>query len=120
MNNHPVHLTSLGDAHTAFIPFCALGEDLEIMGTQIDGFDVPVCNSFIPKIHNQQLCYEVDLEKFRNNSILEEQLKGGLVLLLDYNEIRQLEEVTSNKTKKNIFSADDENSFTIHLDSISK
>ena len=90
------------------------------MGTDFDGFDVPVCDSFIPKNHEQQLCYEVDLDKFKNDSILFQQLKSGLVLLLDFNEIRQLDEETSNKTKKNIFSVDDENSFTIHLDTISK
>ena len=89
------------------------------MGTNFDVFDVPVCDSFIPKNHEQQLCYEVDLDKFKNDSMLFQQLKSGLVLLLDFNEIRQLDEETSNKTKRNIFSVDDENSFTIHLDTIS-
>ena len=120
MNNHPVHLSNTRKLQTAFIPFCALGEDMKIMGTNIDGFDVPVCDSFVPKNHEKQLCYEVELDRFRNDSILLEQLKSGLVLLLDFNEIRQLDDETSNKTKRNIFSADDENSFTIHLDTISK
>ena len=120
MNNHPVHLSKTRKLQTAFIPFCALGEDMEIMGTNIDGFDVPVCDSFVPKNHEKQLCYEVELDRFRNDSILLEQLKSGLVLLLDFNEMRQLDKETLNKTKRNIFSAEDENSFTIHLDTISK
>ena len=120
LNNHPVHLSNARRSQTALIPFCAFGGDMGKMGTNFDGFEVPVCDSFIPKNHEQQLCYEVDLDRFRNNSILLRQLKSGLVLLLDFNEIRQLDEETSNKTKKNIFSVDDENGFTIHLDTISK
>ena len=90
------------------------------MGTNIDGISVPVCNSFVPKNHNKQLCYEVELDRFRNNSILEKQLRSGLVLLLDFNEIRQLDDESSNKTQTNMFSEDEENSFTIHLDTISE
>ena len=120
VNNHPVHLSNENRFKTALIPFCAFGEDMENMGTHIDGIDVPVCNSFVPKNHDKQLCYEVDLDRFRNISVLEKQLRSGLVLLLDFNEIRQLEENTSNKTHKNLFSEDEENSFTIHFDTISK
>ena len=95
---------------------------MENMGTHIDGIDVPVCNSFVPKNHDKQLCYEVDLDRFRNISVLEKQLRSGLVLLLDFNEIRQLDEIEniSNKTQKNMFSEDEEESFTIHFDTISK
>ena len=119
-SNHPVHLSNENRFQTAFIPFCAFGEDLDKMGTHVDGIDVPVCNSFVPKNHDKQLCYEVDLDRFRNISTLEKQLRSGLVLLLDFNEMRQLDENTSNKTHKNLFSEDEENSFTIYFDTISK
>ena len=120
LNNHPVHLSNTKRSATALIPFCAFGEDMKKMGTNIDGISVPVCNSFVPKNHNKQLCYEVELDRFRNNSILEKQLRSGLVLLLDFNEIRQLDDDSSNKTQTNMFSEDEENSFTIHLDTISE
>ena len=120
VNNHPVHLSNTKRSQTALIPFCAFGEDMEKMGTHIDGIDVPVCNSFIPKNHDHQLCYEVDLNRFRNNSSFEEQLRSGLVLLLDFNEMRQLDVDKSNVTHKNMFSEDEENSFTIYFDTISK
>ena len=93
---------------------------MEKMGTLIDGIDVPVCNSFIPKNHDKQLCYEVDLNRYRNISNLEKQLRSGLVLLLDFNEMRQLDESPSIEMHKNMFSEDEENSFTIHLDTISR
>ena len=120
VNNHPVHLSNTKRSQTALIPFCAFGEDMEKMGTHIDGIDVPVCNSFIPKNHDKQLCYEVDLNRYRNISNLEKQLRSGLVLLLDFNEMRQLDESPSIEMHKNMFSEDEENSFTIYLDTISR
>ena len=35
------------------------------MGVNIKQFDVPVCNSFKAKILNDQLCYEIDLNKLK-------------------------------------------------------
>ena len=45
---------------TALIPFCDFGGNMSVMGVKIDQFDVPVCNSFRPKIVQDQLCYTVD------------------------------------------------------------
>ena len=36
------------------------------VGVKITKFDVPVCNSFEAKLLNNQLCYEVDLNRFSN------------------------------------------------------
>ena len=95
------------------------------MGTNIDEFDVPVCNTFQAKVLNDQLCYEVDLKKFSDeNSILKE-LKLGLSFLLDYNEDRQ---VTLNQENNSLelglassFDESEENSHAIvYLDTIGK
>ena len=48
------------DVQTAMIPFCEFGGNMSVMGVKIDQFDVPVCNSFRPKIVQDQLCYTVD------------------------------------------------------------
>ena len=48
---------------SAFIPFCEFGGNMSSMGVTIDQFDVPVCNSFQAKVLNDQLCYEVDINK---------------------------------------------------------
>ena len=89
LDNHPVHIIDEdgGISPSALIPFCEFGGNMSIMGTKMDGFQAPVCNSFRPKIFEGQLCYEVDPDIYRNNisdnSIL------GLSLLISFNEDRQ-------------------------------
>ena len=106
---------------SSFIPFCAFGEDMEVMGIRLDGFDDPVCNSFTTKIRNDQLCYEVDLQIYKDESKIKEQLQSGLVLILDYNEERQSREYQPNNVKKNKkkFSSKVEDTVQIFLDTIS-
>ena len=60
------------------------------MSIKIDKFSLPVCNSFKAVVHKDQLCYQVELEKLRKKENLKEQLMNGLVLILDYNEDRNL------------------------------
>merc|ERR1711952_137109 len=75
---------------SAFIPFCDFGGNMSSMGVKIDQFDVPVCNSFQARILNDQLCYEVDLNKFSNKSNIDNELKVGFSFIMDYNEDRQI------------------------------
>ena len=90
------------------------------MGTKIEQFKHPVCSSFQHIIRNDELCYQVDLNKFRNRATIEKQLKKGLVLLLDFNEDRQLKiDSPMSNEKKSVFTSDAENSAQIHLDTIS-
>ena len=94
IENHPVHiLDQYGNlSPSSFIPFCSFGGKKGIMGKRIDGFSTPVCNSFVPKLFNGQLCYEVDLENFKTNlTNIRKGLKSGLVLVLDINKERQSE-----------------------------
>ena len=63
---------------------------MSIVGVKIDQFDVPVCNSFQAKILNDQLCYEVDLNKFSIKDNIDNELKLGFAFLMDYNEDRQV------------------------------
>ena len=84
-NNHPVHIIDMEGnlSPSAFIPFCEFGGNMSIMGTRIDQFEVPVCNSFHAKVLNDQLCYEVDLDIERN-------LDLGLAFFMDYKRIGRL------------------------------
>ena len=75
---------------SAFIPFCDFGGDMSAMGMKIDQFSIPVCNSFQAKILNDQLCFEVDLNKFSNKDNIENELKLGFYFAMDYNEDRQV------------------------------
>ena len=58
------------------------------MGVKIEQFEFPVCNSFQPKVLNDQLCYEVDPNKYKMNLNANE-LKQGLKLYIDTNNDRQ-------------------------------
>ena len=74
---------------SAFIPFCDFGGNMSSIGIKIDQFNVPVCNSFQAKILNDQLCYEVDLNRFSDKDKIEDELKIGFTFIMDYNEDRQ-------------------------------
>ena len=91
LSNHPVHIQKEDGnlSSSAFIPFCEFGGNMSAVGVNIDLFDIPVCNSFKPKILNDQLCYEIDLSKFSNRDTIDQQLEKGLTFLMDYNEDRQ-------------------------------
>ena len=101
--NHPVHIVDeKGDlSPSAFIPFCSFGG--KSLGTNYEDFPIPVCDKFRAKVKNNQVCYELDLERLKNEDNIKEQLKTGLVLILDYNEDRQLmksNELTREGLKK--------------------
>ena len=60
------------------------------VGIFIDHMNVFLCNSFQAKILNDQLCYEVDLNRISNKDNIENELKTGFVFIMDYNEDRQV------------------------------
>ena len=60
------------------------------MGFMMAPYELPVCSTFKAKILNDQLCYEVDLGKYAGGDNVENDLKAGLVLFLDYNDDRQI------------------------------
>ena len=97
--NHPVHIINIqGElSPSAFIPFCELGGNMSSLGIKIKEFNVPVCNSFVPQIFHDQICYQIDLEHYRDNLNIQTQLRKGFVFIMDYNEDRQVFEY-SNET----------------------
>ena len=64
------------------------------MGVNIGQFEFPFCNSFRPKIIQDQLCYTVDPNEFIHKIDLKGDL--SLSLFINYNEDRQLEDVDSS------------------------
>ena len=122
--NHPVHILDKDKnrSPSSLIPFCAFGGDMELMGTKILGFDLPVCNSFEAKVRNDQLCYEIDLNKYiKDKHDIENKLKEGLVLIMDLNEDRQLKEFwpRKNESERETAASQKDKTFEIHLDTIS-
>ena len=122
---HPVHFVT-NDAETispsAFIPLCEFGGDFSAMGVRVEPFRVPVCNSFQAKILNDQLCYEVDLNRFSDIKNIDKELKSGFSLLLDYNEDRQATFDGHNEGTEDFFNkiihSDEDMHATIYLDTI--
>ena len=53
---------------------------MSVVGIKLDQFNDPVCNSFQAKVLNDQLCYEVDLNKFSNKRVVCNFLVPGLYL----------------------------------------
>ena len=91
------------------------------MGVKHKLFHNPVCNSFERVIHQDQLCYQVDLEKYKDKKKIKRQLQHGLVLLLDYNEERdKSRNFTKISKERNIFSPNTDIGSQIYLDTISK
>ena len=68
-----------------------------MLGTKIEQFENYVCNSFRPKILNNQLCYELDLNERIEKPFEAKDLELGLTLLIDENEDRQYKQ-KRNKT----------------------
>ena len=122
--NHPVHIRN-DDNKTSFIPFCEIGGNMSAMGVKIDKFDFPVCNSFKATITNDQLCYEVDMNRFVQKNTFSSYLKLGLTLIMDYNEDRQ---VTFNKKRtgtgtgltNSLIDSSRDNTAVIYLNTIGK
>ena len=98
LSNHPIHIVSKGENYSpsAFIPFCAIGGNMSLVGTKIHLFDVPVCDRFQARILNDRHCYEVDLNSFANEENIEKQLKSGFAFVMDYNEDRHYRQTTNN------------------------
>ena len=97
------------------------------VGVKIDLFDDPVCNSFQAKIVNDQLCYEVNLNKFSNISNIAKELEVGFYFLMDYNEDRQVTikstlagEAERSGISANLLKSDKNHHAFIYLDTIGK
>jgi len=60
------------------------------VGIETEEFGVPVCNCFQAKNLDDQLCYEVDLNRFSNKYNIDKELELGFNFLMDYNEDRQV------------------------------
>ena len=61
---------------------------MEIMGTNTPHFSVPVCNKFKRIVLEGRLCYQVDVNEFKDQVDTKKLRIHGLVFLMDYNEDR--------------------------------
>ena len=91
------------------------------LGQQIDDFEVPVCNIFVAKNWKDKLCYELNLNLLKVEDDINDQLKDGILLVLDFNEERQFykdfDKEQVEKVRNYIYKNKD-NSVQVHIDSI--
>ena len=59
---------------------------MELFGEELPNFQVPVCRLFRKKIVNGQICYEADLNQYRDRVKWKEALSSGLNLIIDTND----------------------------------
>ena len=129
--NHPVHISEEEDLG-AFIPFCFIGKDL--VGRKSVEFQVPICNVFRKTILNGQVCYEANINNYKDqmdNWAEAEQI--GFSFIVDTNDeydVKNLIERKSPKEKEKLYdlhhystsykkSNDEEEEFQILLETIS-
>ena len=129
--NHPVHISNKNGL-SAFIPFCSFGTKLtsELSGKELNNFQGQFCSLFREKTVEGQLCYEADINQFKNKlGPWDKTLQSGLRLIIDTNDEYDVKNILEKKSSKNIENlksfdpfknTEDENSFTILLKTISK
>ena len=101
---------------------------MSLLGRKVNGFQDPVCSAFTRKIVNNQLCYEIDLNRFRDQVDWKESLQSGLSLVIDTNDeydVRKLMTENRNiKTEEDVLDSYFKNNwqekFSIILKTISK
>ena len=101
--NHPVHINQRNSKQlspSSLIPVCNFGG--VNIGIMIKEFNIPVCNLFTYKIIADQLCYEVDLNRFKD-SFTNQILSQGLKLYIDRNLDRQYPRGSQNNNQQNDF-----------------
>ena len=98
-----------------------------MLGVRNSNFKFPVCSAFRKKIVHGELCYQVNINKFKK-SFSDRDLSRGLTFLLDYNEDRKLwenvaENVHPEKHHNNMVDKfvdfRDDHKAMIHIDTIS-
>ena len=125
--NHPVHMTG-NILSSTFIPFCSFGLSMDIFGEELPNFHVPVCRLFREKIVDGQVCYEADLNQYRDRVNWKEALLSGLSLIIDTNDEYDVKNIMEKKDPElkeigkyfNTFKDDKKhNTFTLMLKTIS-
>ena len=126
--NHPAHISDRNTV-SAFIPFCSFGFNVDLIGEKFSNFQVPVCSLFRKKIFSGQVCYEADLNQFKNKIDWKRALKKGFSFIIDTNDeydVKNLFQRKSPRRLENNFELDifqeteDEHKFAVMLKTISE
>ena len=126
--NHPAHISDRNTI-SAFIPFCSFGFNVDLIGEKLSNFQVPVCSLFRKKIFSGQVCYEADLNQFKNKIDWKKALMKGFSFIIDTNDeydVKNLFQRKSPRRSENNFELDifketeDDHKFAVMLKTISQ
>ena len=102
---------------------------MDLIGEKLSNFQVPVCSLFRKKIYSGQVCYEADLNQFKNKIDWKRALKKGFSFIIDTNDeydVKNLFQRNSpgsleNNLELDIFKdTEDHQKFAVMLKTISK
>ena len=63
---------------------------MSVMGMKMDQFELPVCNKFKRKIVRGRLCFQVDVNDFKDQVEDKKIIENGLMLVMYYNEDKMI------------------------------
>ena len=129
ISHHPVHIVDKNGSLTpsSFIPFCEYGTEKNIVGEKTDSFDDPVCNKFQEIKHFGGICYEIDVNGFKDSIPFNKAKDAGLTFWMDYNFEKQTVDKEKGACIKNMtnfaekyFLVDNCNKASIYIGTICK
>ena len=126
--NHPAHISDRNTI-SAFIPFCSFGFNADLIAENLSNFQVPICSLFRKKIFSGQVCYEADLNQFKNRIDWKRALKEGFSFIIDTNDEYNVKNLFQRKSPRRLENnlefnsfkkTEDDNKFAVMLKTISE
>ena len=102
---------------------------MDLIGKKLSQFQVPFCSLFRAKIFSGQVCYEADLNQFKNKIDWKTALKKGLSFIIDTNDEYDVKNLLQRKSPTRlennlVFNSfketEDDNKFAVMLKTISE
>ena len=95
----------------------------------MSNFQVPVCNLFRKKIFSGQVCYEADLNQFKDKIDWKRALKKGFIFIIDTNDEYDVKNLFQRKSPRSLENnleleifqeTEDDHNFVVMLKTISE
>ena len=102
---------------------------MDLIGEKLSHFQVPVCSLFRKKIFSGQVCYEADLNQFKNKIDWKRALKIGFSFIIDTNDEYDVKNLFQRKSPRGLENnivfkifkeTEDNNKFSVMLKTISE
>ena len=117
LSHHPIHLTPDKSGNlppSAFVPFCSYQNDNNLLGQESLELDnMTVCEKFKPIILEGQLCYSLDITKYKEDSTKTGK-RNGLFFLIDNNPYQ------INSSARRVDESKDQDTFKVYIHTLSQ